>query len=133
VRVRYFGAFAKVERLAVRREYRRRGIGHRLVEAAESFAKAKGFTALYAHAQRRLVPFWAREGFRVMEEGRTFSFSDFDYVEVVKDLVRPADAIALGADPFVLIRPEGAWDRPGVLDASSLRGRPSLSPQGSGP
>jgi hypothetical protein len=32
------------------------------------------------------------------------------------DLTPPADAIGLESDPFVLLRPEGDWDRPGVLD-----------------
>ena len=35
-------------------------------------------------------------------------------------------AITLDSDPYVIIRPEGDWDRPGVLDMSA--GRPVSSP-----
>jgi hypothetical protein len=45
---------------------------------------------------------------------------------MVLDLEPCADAITLDSDPYVIIRPEGDWDRPGVLDISS--GRPVTSP-----
>ncbi|MCC6982396.1 MAG: GNAT family N-acetyltransferase [Bauldia sp.] len=120
-RIRYFGAFAKLERLAVRAQYRRRGIGRQLVEAATEFVRAKGYDTLYAHAQKRLVPFWAGQGFRLVDPRKSFAFSDFEYVEIVKSVTPPADAIGLGADPFLVIRPEGAWDRPGILERSAER------------
>jgi len=52
--------------------------------------------------------------------------SDFSYTEMVLDLEPGADAITLDSDPYVIIRPEGDWDRPGVLDISS--GRAATSP-----
>jgi predicted GNAT family N-acyltransferase len=127
VRVRYFGSFAKIERLAVRGEYRRRGIGRQLVSAVTEFARAKGYGTLYAHAQKRLVPFWSGQGFRVVNPLKTFSFSDFEYVEIVRDIPVADDAIGLGVDPFVTIRPEGAWDRPGILEQSADRGSRQVS------
>jgi len=30
-------------------------------------------------------------------------------------------AVRLGMDPYVLMRPEGRWDRPGILDQSAQR------------
>ncbi len=48
-------------------------------------------------------------------------FSDFDYVEMVADLERDPDAIAIGADPYTIIRPEGRWHRRGVLEKSANR------------
>jgi predicted GNAT family N-acyltransferase len=121
VRVRYFGSFAKIERLAVRSQYRRHGIGRGLVEAATELARSKGYGTLYAHAQKRLLPFWAAQGYRPIDARKSFAFSDFEYVEIVKSVTPPADAIGLGGDPFVVIRPEGLWDRPGVLERSSGR------------
>jgi hypothetical protein len=40
---------------------------------------------------------------------------------MVLDIEPSADAITLESDPYVIIRPEGDWDRPGVLDLSSTR------------
>jgi len=36
------------------------------------------------------------------------------------------NAITLDSDPYVIIRPEGEWDTPGILEASASR--PSTSP-----
>ena len=55
-------------------------------------------------------------------EGRApFTFSDHVYVETIKRLTPPDGAVTIDSDPLVLLRPEGAWDRPGVLDRSATR------------
>ena len=56
-----------------------------------------------------------------MEPQRPVVFSDFSYTEMVLDVEPGPDAITLDSDPYVIIRPEGDWDRPGVLDISSGR------------
>ena len=73
--------------------------------------------------------FWSRFGFRVPENARHFTFSDFDYVEIVADIERDPDAVTLAADPYVIIRPEGRWHKPGILEKSSTRAvtRPSVT------
>jgi predicted GNAT family N-acyltransferase len=121
IRLRFFADFAKIERLAVRREYRHRGLASKLVEAAVDLCRAKGYQRFYAHSQKRLVGFWRRFGFKPLDGRREFVFSDFDYIEVVLDVSRSAGAIALGVDPYVTIRPEGRWHTPGVLERSASR------------
>lgn len=129
VRLRWFADFCKIERAAVRREERGGTITMALINAAVDLAEQKGYRILIAHAQERLVPYWEREFGFVAREGRPmFIFSDHAYVEVVKELHPPADALNLDSDPMVLVRPEGAWDRPGVLDRSA--GRPATNPVG---
>ena len=121
LRIRYFGEFAKLERLAVREEFRERGAGSRLVHAASELCRAKGYRKLYAHAQSRLLDFWSKQGFRLSSDATPFNFSDHEYLEIEKAVTPIVDLLALGADPFVLIRPEGRWDRPGVLERSTSR------------
>ena len=117
VRLRWFADFAKLERLAIRREYR--GGSGLMMLGRHSFQHAaqKGYRRLMGHAQPRLVPFWKRyfHG-RERPDRKRFCFSDYDYCELEFDLQPPADAITIDSDPFVLLRPEGAWDVPGVLD-----------------
>jgi hypothetical protein len=86
----------------------------------------KGFRKIYGQAQDRLVDFWAHFGAKPLGHNRKITFSDFSYTEMVLDLEPAADAITLDSDPYVIIRPEGDWDRPGVLDISA--GRPVTSP-----
>ncbi len=126
LRVRYFAGFAKLERLAVRHEYRHRTVATGIVRAGIEFCRMKGYERLYAHAQKRLVGFWMQFGFKVPEGARELVFSDFDYVEMTLDVVRHPMAIAIGTDPYEIIRPEGKWHLPGVLEQSA--GRPASRP-----
>jgi predicted GNAT family N-acyltransferase len=128
IRLRWFADFAKVERLAVRKEFRQTRLAFHLVRAAIEFCRAKGYRRLYGHAQKRLTNFWSRFGFVPLENGQELVFSDFDYVEMVLDVPRDNDAITIGTDPYVTIRPEGRWHVPGVLEQSASRPvtRPSV-------
>jgi predicted GNAT family N-acyltransferase len=128
IRIRNFADFAKVERLAVRKEYRHTILSFQLVRAAIELCRKKGYRRIYGHAQKRLVPFWKRFGAAPMPGGKEFVFSDFDYVELMGPIPPDPNAIAIGTDPFVIIRPEGRWHEPGILERSAQRpiSRPSV-------
>lgn len=121
LRVRFFGDFAKVERLAVRHQYRRTRIAFKLVQQSVEYIRRKGFRRIYGQAQDRLVPFCAHFGAKPIPNGRKLTFSDFSYTEMLLEVEPLADAITLQSDPYVIIRPEGEWDFPGVLDRSASR------------
>ena len=57
LRIRYFADFAKVERLAVRREYRKTRLAFKMARAAIELCRAKGYRKIYAHAQKRSTQF----------------------------------------------------------------------------
>ena len=120
VRLRWFADFVKLERLSIRADHRGgRGL-MLLVRAAIGLAERKGYHRLMGHVQTRVIPFWRRYFKAHEREGRgRFQFSGFDYVEMEFDLHPPSDAIGIDSDPFVILRPEGDWDRPGVLDPPS--------------
>jgi predicted GNAT family N-acyltransferase len=128
IRIRYFADFAKIERLAVRKEFRSTRLSFQLVHAAIDLCQMKGYRRLYGHAQKRLVNFWSRFGFHLFEGGRELIFSDFDYVEMVAEIEPHPDAVRIGVDPYKVIRPEGRWHRPGILESSAGREvtRPSV-------
>jgi len=126
LRIRYFADFAKIERLAVRKEFRSKRVSLPLVEAAIDLCQAKGYRRLYGHAQKRLVKFWAQFGFETFPGGQEFVFSDFDYVEMQMVVDRRPNAITIGIDPYLILRPEGRWHRPGILEQS--RSRPVTRP-----
>ena len=129
-RIRYFADFAKVERLAVRKEFRRTRLAFQLVRAGLKLCQKKGYTRIYGHAQKRLLNFWLRQGFKPVEGGKEFVFSDFDYIEIVAHLDPDPESITMAADPYVLIRPEGRWHVAGILERSAARPvtRPSVRP-----
>ena len=121
IRMRYFGDFVKVERLAVRREYRRSRLAFKLVREALALARLKGFKRFYGHARLDLVPFWGMFGFHEMTDRPLFKFADVEYREMELDGEADEHPIAIGDDPVVTIRPEGAWNVPGPLELSNLR------------
>jgi predicted GNAT family N-acyltransferase len=119
LRLRFFAGFAKLERLAVTPAERRSGIAFRLVREGLRIAARKGYTRAYGHARMGLEPFWARFGARPMGPSGGFSFSGQRYTEMVVELAPDPKALTLGMDPLVLARPEGDWDRPGILEQRS--------------
>jgi len=116
LRLRYFADFAKLERLAVRKEFRQKGIGSHLMRAGIELCRMKGYKKIYGRAQKQLLNYYVELGFHPLEGGRELSFSNFEYVEIVHDATRHPQAITLGIDPYVLMRPEGRWHLPGILE-----------------
>jgi len=127
LRIRYFSDFVKLERLVVRREFRSSGLARQLVNAGVEFCRTKGYTRMCTYAQKRLVKFWGKCGFSISDTPRELVFSDFDYVEMVCNTKSAATTISFETDPYVVIRPEGNWERTGILEHSRGRGvsRPS--------
>jgi predicted GNAT family N-acyltransferase len=121
LRLRFFPDFAKVERLAVRAEFRRSTIAFRTVRHGLEFLARKGYRRAYGHARDGLEPFWQRFGARARQPGRSLSFSGFAYTEMEIDLKPVPGAVSLSNDPSVLNRPEGEWDCRGILEDSASR------------
>jgi predicted GNAT family N-acyltransferase len=126
LRIRFFAGFAKVERLAIRKEFRKSRAAFQLVRAGLMLCQKKGYRRAYGHSQARLVNFWGRFGFKPFEGAQSLVFSDFDYVELAAEIPSDPDPVAIGSDPYMIIRPEGRWHVSGILERSSSR--PASSP-----
>jgi predicted GNAT family N-acyltransferase len=116
LRVRFFSDFVKLERLAVRPDCRGSTLAFRLVRHALRLSARKGYRYAYGHAQSGLEDFWSRFGARPIGELGAFEFSGRRYTEMMVELPAHNEAIRIGADPLVIIRPEGEWDKPGILE-----------------
>ncbi len=121
IRARFFADFAKLERLAVRHDYRNTSLSFRTVRAAIQLSRKKGYQNIYGHAQDRLVNFWSRFGAEPQPKRCDLIFSDFSYTEMLLVADPHHDPITLASDPYTIIRSEGKWDKPGVLENSSER------------
>lgn len=118
LRIRYFGGFAKVERLAVRAKFRKSRIAFKMIRTAFNHCLKKGFTKILGHARDELIPLYKMFGCRIADTGRSLTFSDYSYTEMIWEGELPEDAITLDGDPYAVLRPEGEWDAPGILEAS---------------
>jgi len=121
IRARFFADFAKLERLAVRHEFRNTSLSFRTVRAGIELAKKKGYTKIYGHAQDRLVNFWSRFGAKPQPKRCDLVFSDFSYTEMLLEAEPHPNPITLQSDPYTIIRSEGTWHREGILDQSAGR------------
>jgi predicted GNAT family N-acyltransferase len=126
LRIRYFADFAKIERLAVLPRFRRTLIAKELVDTAFNFCRRKGYRKVYGQAEKHLVRFWSRFGFEVLPKNYNLIFSDHEFVEMSGDLDPHPNPITIHSDPYLIVRPEGHWDGPGVLDKSAIR--PATNP-----
>ncbi|SEI43325.1 Predicted N-acyltransferase, GNAT family [Pseudomonas sp. NFR16] len=115
-RIRYFNGFAKLERLAIRIEYRGRGYARHLLTFLLHICRQKGFSRFYLHAQVQLESFYSSYGFR--KAGTHFAFSDHGYTEMVMEedapVVQPSAHI--GFQPMLLNRPENNFHTAGPLE-----------------
>lgn len=122
MRVRWFAGFAKFERICVLSKFRGAAAAERLVDYGCRMAARKGYAKVLVHANQRLVTHWERVAQMRLRPGRPmFAFSQLGFVEMERDLPRDPNALSIDSAPLILIRPEGDWDRPGVLDASAAR------------
>lgn len=67
-RIVFFPDYAKVGRMAVSKEWRRRGVGRLILEALTRVAVEQGVRHLVLHAQVHALPFYAAQGFQVVSD-----------------------------------------------------------------
>ncbi len=121
IRARFFQDFVKLERLAVLKRFRRSTLAFELVRCGIDHARRKGFRRIYGHAREGLEAFWARFGGKPIGADRRVAFSGFRYTEMAVDVEPLPNAITLDSGGVVILRPEGDWDQPGILEVSATR------------
>jgi GNAT superfamily N-acetyltransferase len=57
-----------MRQVAIEPEWQGKGIGRRLVEYAEQFARDTGFTTMYCHARDLAVPFYKKMNYHTVGE-----------------------------------------------------------------
>lgn len=120
-RIRYFHDFAKLERFCVLKRFRDSELKVQMLNHVEELVRRKGFTTLYIHPQMRLKHFWEKAGYEKISRNIDIRFSDHDYLEMRKQVAPHTERISFFTDPMVIIRPEGNWDHPGILERSAER------------
>lgn len=82
-RIRAQGEYAKMERVAIRKSYRGKNLGHMLTEFMISVAKDQGFKKFKVHAQAYLVDFYRKHGFEIV--GEMFKEADIDHYLMIRN------------------------------------------------
>ena len=63
LRIRWFAAFAKIERVCVMKHVRGGALVKLMIETAVDMIGRKGYRHVLGYIQKRLVPFWKQLGF----------------------------------------------------------------------
>jgi hypothetical protein len=122
LRIRWFKDFAKLERLAFREAYRNTHVLKAFVFFAFDHIARKGYDTAIAHAQPKYARLWRIAfGCRNVEGKPPVYFDGHEepYIELVKDLVPPPNAISVSTDPAILFRVEGSWDAPSQYETEA--------------
>ncbi|MEA2055517.1 MAG: GNAT family N-acetyltransferase [Candidatus Thermoplasmatota archaeon] len=79
-RVRTKNNFAKLERIAIIKEHRRKGHGKELTNFLIDYYRKKNFDEIYLHSQIDVVGFYKKYGFKT--RGETFLEADIKHIEM---------------------------------------------------
>jgi hypothetical protein len=110
-RIRWFNGFAKIERTAFRQSHRSARTLKQTADFIFGHVAQKGYDKLLTLAKSKYAPVWVRVlGFReIRDRPAIFSGDGEQFVELIKDLTIPTDAISIETDANILFRVEGAW------------------------
>jgi hypothetical protein len=122
LRIRWFKDFAKFERTSFRRAYRDMRTVKAVAEFSFDHVARKGFDKVITHAQPKFARLWRMSlGFKNAEGKKPIYFEGHEqpYIELVKELTPPPNAISERTDATVLFRIEGSWDAPSQYEIAS--------------
>lgn len=120
IRLRFFNGFCKLERVCVTPRQRGGAVLAHLLAHASEIAARKGYRRMLAFIQARLEGMWTHVARSRVIPRAEFSFSGYVYRTLEIELPAHPEAIDRDADYCLMLRPEGDWDRPGVLDPPAM-------------
>jgi hypothetical protein len=123
IRIRWFKDFAKLERMSVRKAYRNPHVLKSFTSFMFDHIARKGYTKAITHAQPKYARLWRISfGFRNADGKKPVYFEGHEepYLELVKELTPPTNAITENTDSTVLFRVEGFWDAPSEFESSTV-------------
>lgn len=82
-RIRFQGEYAKLERLAIRKDWRGKGYGDQLIDFMINVARDCGFRKFKLHAQVKAREFYSKHGFKVV--GDTFMEANIEHCLMLKE------------------------------------------------
>ena len=105
--------FAKIERTAFRPRFREMSYLKIYANFVFSHIAKKGYSRAITHASPKYARLWRIIlGMKLVNKPAATYFGE-EYVELVKELEVPADAITSDSSVELLFRTEGTWERAG--------------------
>jgi len=83
-RIRYNNDFAKLERIAITKNHRKKGYGTQLTNYLIQYCKEKKIRKIVIHSQRYVLDFYRRFGFKIV--GEPFDEAGIKHVKMILGL-----------------------------------------------
>jgi hypothetical protein len=122
LRIRWFKDFAKLERTAFREKHRNPHVLKAFAFFVFDHVARKGYDKVITHAQPKYARLWRMSlGFKNAEGKKPVYFDGHEepYIELVRELTPPPNAISERTDAIVLFRTEGYWDAPSEYETAA--------------
>lgn len=110
VRIHQFRDFAKLERMAVLREYRKSGLAEDIRQHALDICRRKGITKIYGLCEKELVKHWSEYGYEPIKGAPEMQVDNMTLVPIIVDIENTKNPINFMDNPELLNRQEGEWD-----------------------
>ena len=123
-RIRWFNGFAKIERTGFRKAYRNVRVLKQTADFIFDHVARKGYPRVITVAEPKYAAVWTRVlGFKQLNERPpTLSGDGEPFLELVKELKVPNDAISIDTDAGMMFRVEGYWHVPSAFEGGGADG-----------
>lgn len=110
VRFRCFKDFVKIERVGVRKEYRKTDLAKRLLDKTLSVCGMMGYDQAHGICEEELIKYWSQYGFHKIENTPPVVLENKTFFAVRGSINVPENHIRITDDPNRLNGPVGDWD-----------------------
>lgn len=111
MRIRYFSGFAKFERMAVIKDYRKTDISDRIMNKGFDFVGRKGFTKVYGMCKKELLRRWKQCGYEEIPGAKRVVQNNMELVPIMKSLPEHPKVVGPTSYPDLLTAVEDGWDQ----------------------
>ena len=120
LRIRFFSDFAKIERAAVTRNFRKTSVSEDMMQYGFNYIAQKGYHKIYAMCKKELLPRWQRCGYREIDGANRVEQNGMTLAPICCNLPENAQALTMQSSPSLLNAKEGHW-----YDAPQKENNPS--------
>ena len=109
MRIRFFSDFAKFERMAVTRNFRKTNVSEDIMQYGFNYVAQKGYRKVYGMCKKELLSRWQRSGYYEIAGAEKVVQNGMILIPICRDLPQDERALTMASHPSFLTAKEGHW------------------------
>lgn len=109
MRIRFFSDFAKFERMAVTRNFRKTNVSENIMQYGFEYVAQKGYRKVYGMCKQELLSRWQRCGYHEIEKADKVEQNGMTLIPICRDIPQNECALTMLSNPSLLTAKEGHW------------------------